>query len=176
MTVLSARDADYGALDDLLARHGMRRRWIAAGHRIPGSYWGGTEAGLIGADLYLRDDTPIHSALHETCHYVCMSPERRAGLVTDAGGDFDEENAVCYLQILLADSLPRVGRKRMFHDMDVWGYTFRLGSAAAWFEQDADDARRWLQFRGLIDAAEDPTWALSQDDDRRLQYAEGATR
>ena len=176
MTVLSARDADYDALDHLLDRYGMRRRWVAPGRHIPGSYWGDAEAGLIGRCLYLRDDTPVHSALHETCHYVCMSPDRRVGLVTDAGGDFDEENAVCYLQILLADTLPRLGRRRMLSDMDEWGYTFRLGSAAAWFEGDADDARRWLRSRELIDVAGNPTWTLNQSDDQRLQYAEVALR
>jgi hypothetical protein len=35
-------------------------------------------------------------------------------------------------------------------DMDTWGYTFRLGSASAWFEHDADDARAWLQTRNLL--------------------------
>jgi hypothetical protein len=35
--------------------------------------------------------------------------------------------------------------------MDAWGYTFRLGSAARWFAEDADDARRWLLARGLIE-------------------------
>lgn len=164
MTVLSARDADYSALDELLTRYGMRRRWTPADQDIPGSYWGEAEAGLIGHDLYVRDDTPVHSALHETCHYICMSQARRAGLRTDAGGDFDEENAVCYLQILLAGKLPAVGRERMLRDMDRWGYTFRLGSAAAWFENDAADARHWLQRRGLIDAAGEPTWTLNCDD------------
>jgi hypothetical protein len=37
--------------------------------------------------------------------------------------------------------------------MDAWGYTFRLGSAAAWFESDADDARAFLAQQGLVDAA-----------------------
>jgi hypothetical protein len=37
-------------------------------------------------------------------------------------------------------------------DMDAWGYTFRLGSARAWFEEDAEDARTWLQQRGLLPA------------------------
>jgi hypothetical protein len=37
--------------------------------------------------------------------------------------------------------------------MDEWGYTFRLGSAAAWFEHDAEDARLWLQQHGVTDAA-----------------------
>jgi hypothetical protein len=81
-----------------------------------------------------------------------MSPERRTGLDTDAGGDFAEENAVCYLQILLADAVPGFGRERSLADMDAWGYTFRLGSARAWFEQDAQDAREWLTTEGLIDA------------------------
>ena len=44
----------------------------------------------------------------------------------------------------------------MMADMDVWGYSFRLGSTAAWFEQDADDARQWLQAHDLIDAACNP--------------------
>jgi hypothetical protein len=43
--------------------------------------------------------------------------------------------------------------------MDEWGYTFRLGSAAAWFENDAQDARLWLEQQGLIDAAGMPTHA-----------------
>jgi hypothetical protein len=34
--------------------------------------------------------------------------------------------------------------------MDAWGYSFRLGSARAWFERDADDARRWLQQADLL--------------------------
>ncbi len=39
---------------------------------------------------------------------------------------------------------PMSGRERMCRDMDEWGYTFRLGSAARWFEQDAEDAHDWL--------------------------------
>ena len=44
----------------------------------------------------------------------------------------------------------------MCADMDAWGYTFRLGSARAWFEQDADDARQWLLDHGLIGSNEQP--------------------
>ena len=80
-----------------------------------------------------------------------MTPERRAGLHTDAGGGDAEEGAVCYLQILLARSL-RLGPERICRDMDDWGYSFRLGSAARWFTEDADDARAWLLDQGLIDA------------------------
>jgi hypothetical protein len=89
--------------------------------------------------------------LHEGAHFICMSPERRAGLDTDAGGDDAEESAVCYLQILLAKTL-RLGLERICGDMDAWGYSFRLGSAARWFAEDAEDARAWLLDRGLIDA------------------------
>jgi hypothetical protein len=43
-----------------------------------------------------------------------------------------------------------MGRERMCDDMDAWGYTFRLGSARRWFEEDAADAREWLSARGLL--------------------------
>lgn len=39
---------------------------------------------------------------------------------------------------------------------DGWGYHYRLGSARAWFEQDAEDARAWLRRHGLIDAEDRP--------------------
>lgn len=126
----------------------------------PGSYWGESEAGLRGNVLYVRADTPLHSLLHELSHYVCMSPARRAALDRDAGGDDAEESAVCYLQILLADELPPLGRDRMLRDMDAWGYTFRLGSARAWFEQDATDASIWLRRHGVVDDSHRPTFQL----------------
>ncbi len=150
---------DRPALGMLLERYGLELRLVAADAPIPGSYWGDREAGLIGARLHARLDSPLHSVLHESAHFVCMTPERRAGLDTDAGGDDQEESAVCYLQILFAEMLPGVGRARMFRDMDEWGYTFRLGSAASWFEQDAHDARAWLIDRGLTDAAGTLTYA-----------------
>ncbi len=149
---------DRPALGLLLERYGLELHLVAPEEVIPGSYWGDSEAGLIGARIYARLDTPLHSVLHESAHFVCMTPERRAGLDTDAGGDHQEENAVCYLQILFADLLPNVGRSRMFRDMDDWGYTFRLGSTAAWFEQDAEDARLWLLDHGLTDAAGTPSY------------------
>ena len=137
----------------LLERYGLDLVLVAPDQVIPGSYWGEREAGLIGSKIYARLDTPLHSVLHETAHFACMAPERRAGLDTDAGGDDAEESAVCYLQILMAESLPNAGAQRMCRDMDEWGYSFRLGSAAQWFAEDAEDARRWLEQHGLIDAA-----------------------
>jgi len=136
----------------LLARYGLDLTLTAPQEVIPGSYWGESEAGLRGNHLYARLDTPMHSILHETSHYICMTPERRAGLERDAGGDDQEESAVCYLQLLLADELAGVGCERLCADMDTWGYSFRLGSTSAWFHGDADDARLWLVRAGVIDA------------------------
>jgi len=144
----------------ILERYGLRVEHVGLGIDIPGSYWGDSEAGLIGRTLFVRGDTPLHSALHEACHFICMDDARRARLHTDAGGDVAEENAVCYLQGLLADRIPGYDRARLFSDMDAWGYSFRLGSAQAWFEQDATDARDWLTTYCLIDTAQDPTGLL----------------
>ena len=160
--VLTCAELGHASLIALLVPYGLTVNWIAPGLEIPGSYWGETEAGLIGDHLFVRDDTPVHAALHEACHYICMDAERRARLHTDAGGECAEENGVCYLQILLADVLPGVGQERMCTDMDAWGYTFRLGSARAWFEQDAEDARTWLLQNGLIDSADRPMWRVRQ--------------
>lgn len=151
MLLVSGVDGVAVAL--LLARYGLTLALVAAEEEIPGSYWGDSEAGLRGDSLYARLETPLHSVLHEACHYVCMTPERRAGLDRDAGGDDLEESAVCYLQVLFADELPHVGRERLFTDMDAWGYSFRLGSSRAWFAQDAEDARAWLLQHGIIDSS-----------------------
>jgi hypothetical protein len=155
--MLLLRSIDRVAVAMLLNRYGMSLSLVAPEEVIPGSYWGESEAGLKGDRLYARLDTPVHSILHEACHYICMAPERRAGLDRDAGGDDFEESAVCYLQVLLADELPGVGRQRLWADMDVWGYSFRLGSTQAWFEADASDARTWLRERGVIDDSDRAT-------------------
>lgn len=138
-------------LEALLGAYGLAIRDVDADVEIPGSYWGEGEAGLIGATLYLRADTPLHSALHEAAHFVCMDDSRRENLERDAGGDVFEENAVCYLQILWGERLSGVGASSVMADMDAWGYTFRLGSASRWFAEDAEDARAWLRARGLVD-------------------------
>ena len=145
------------ALSGLLAEYGLTLHWVDAEQTIPGSYWGDSEAGLIANTLYLRTDTPLHSALHEACHYICMTPERRAKLDTDAASDFAEEDAVCYLQLCLAEQLPGVGKQRLQNDMDTWGYSFRLGTTQAWYEHDADDAQAWLIQHQLIDTNNIPT-------------------
>lgn len=140
------------ALHGLLQRFGIEVVLHPASGDLPGSFWGEPEAGIVGGTLHVRPDTPIHSALHEACHLVCMDPARRARVHTDAGGDDLEESAVCRLQVLLADYLPGIGRDALMADMDAWGYSFRLGSAAAWFVGDSEDAETWLRARGLVDA------------------------
>ncbi|WP_426663225.1 hypothetical protein [Rhodanobacter aciditrophus] len=148
--VLRLADIGDAAPAALLARHGLALRRVADGAPIPGSYWGDDEAGIIGHIVYARDDTPVHSLLHEACHLIVLPPERRATVHTDATDSIPEEDAACYLQIVLADALPGVGRARLMADMDAWGYSFRLGSTRAWFEQDAENARQWLVERGLL--------------------------
>lgn len=143
-------DLPEGALAALLTPLGLRLQDVAAEAAIPGSYWGDSEAGLIGNTLYLRSDTPVHSALHEACHWLLADEARRAALHTNAGGSDTEENAVCYLQCLLAARLSGYSQAQCFADMDAWGYTFILGSAAAWFAGDSDDAQAFLQARGWL--------------------------
>jgi hypothetical protein len=157
--VLLVNSIDRLELGVLLDRYGLELILGAPEQVIPGSYWGEREAGLIGAKIYARLDTPLHSVLHESAHFICMTPERRTGLDTDAGGDDAEESAVCYLQILLAGLLLSVGEQRMCRDMDDWGYSFRLGSAAKWFADDAQDAQLWLVRHGLIDRNNRVTFA-----------------
>lgn len=147
---------DRSQVARLLAGFGLALVEVPAGQPIPGSYWGDDEAGLIENRVFARPDTPLHSILHESCHYICMDSARRESLHTDAGGDYEEENAVCYLQILLADRISGYGAGRCMLDMDRWGYTFRLGSARAWFERDADDAREALASRGIDPATGEP--------------------
>nr|WP_219339649.1 hypothetical protein [Luteimonas salinisoli] len=146
------RDIGFAAAAGLLARHGLVLHGVADGAPIPGSYWGEPEAGVIGSAVHARADTPVHSLLHEACHLIVLPPDRRAMVHTDATDSVAEEDAACYLQVLLADVLPGVGRERLMADMDAWGYSFRLGSTRAWFEHDAGDAHLWLQQRGLLPA------------------------
>lgn len=151
--MLKVADIGLRPVRELLARHGLHLTEVADGAPIPGSYWGDTEAGVIAHDVYARADTPVHSLLHEACHLIVVPRERRASIHTDASDSQTEEDAACYLQILLADELADVGRERLMADMDAWGYTFRLGSARAWFERDAEDAHAWLDQRGLLPTA-----------------------
>jgi hypothetical protein len=157
MRVTTLADLDAAEVETLAADYGARIVWVAPHAAIPGSYWGESEAGLVGDALYVRADTPAHSALHELSHYICMDDRRRAALATDAGGDDEEECGVCYLQVLLAERFAGFGGAKCLDDMDTWGYSFREGSARAWFHGDGREARRWLLAHGLIDPDDRPT-------------------
>ncbi len=158
--VLTCADLGPDPLRTLLARYGLTLAAVAPGEPIPGTFWGEPEAGVIGTTVHVRPDTPVHSALHEGCHVICMDGQRRAGLDTDAGGTSLEECGVCYLQIRLAEHLPGVGADRLMADMDAWGYSFRLGTTRAWHDSDAEDAVAWLQRHHLLDTEHRPTWQL----------------
>ena len=148
--VLRFSAIDIESVRRLLDAKGLSLVRVGDDAAIPGSYWGEPEAGVVANTVYVRDDTPVHSLLHEACHLIVAPAERRARIHTDASDSQAEEDATCYLQIVLAAQLPGVGSARVCADMDRWGYTFRLGSAQAWFERDAEDARAWLVQRGLL--------------------------
>jgi hypothetical protein len=158
--VLRVADTGHAPLVTLLEKFDLQLVLGDGNDPIPGSFWGEPEAGIIKCDVHVRPDTPIHSVLHETCHLICASSDRRDALQTDAGSDDLEEVAVCYLQILLADFLPGVGRERLMQDMDTWGYSFRLGSSRAWFSRDAADALAWLQSHDIVDKNGELLWVL----------------
>ena len=116
--VITLAEVDRDAVAALLQQHELELVAVPAGQPIPGSFWGDEEAGIIGSSVFARPDTPIHSLLHEACHLIVLPPERRALVHTDATDSIDEEDAACYLQIMLADRLPGVGRARLM--ADIW--------------------------------------------------------
>ena len=158
--VLAIADVPVASLESLLGRYGLTLHIQPEGEAITGSFWGDSEAGVVGRNVYVRRDTPVHSLLHETCHIICMTEERRSNLETDAGGDDLEEAAVCYLQVILADLINGAGRDRLMADMDEWGYSFRLGDTRSWFESDAEDARKWLIDHDLLGTDGKPCFRL----------------
>ena len=89
--VLRLGEFDFNQLSALLARFDLKLDICTDGESIPGSYWGDDEAGLRANHLYARSDTPVHSILHEACHYICVSAARRQNLDTNAGSDNAEE-------------------------------------------------------------------------------------
>jgi hypothetical protein len=158
--MMRVSDVPGDVLVALLGRYGIELVQQEDKSAIRGSFWGDAEAGIVGRTVYVRADTPIHSLLHETCHLICMTDDRRSGLDRDAGGDDLEESAVCYLQIVLADHIQGVGRDCLMLDMDAWGYSFRLGNSRDWFEKDAEDAEEFLVNHGLLSTSGDATFRM----------------
>ena len=67
--VLRIRDIDMQPVTQFLAEQNLSLMTVADDTDIPGSHWGDDEAGLIAGKLYARSDTPLHSVLHEACHF-----------------------------------------------------------------------------------------------------------
>lgn len=158
--VLPVKDLSAAAICALADRYSIALKWLDRNAAIGDSYWGEPEAGISSLGISLRGDTPMHSLLHELCHIVCMTAQRRRAFARDAGGTEPEECAVCYLQVLLAEQLPGYSAARCLSDMDAWGYSFREGSAAAWFRGDGREAQAWLLAHDLIDTDSLPTFQL----------------
>ncbi len=152
-SVLTLDDITFVDVASLLARYDLELLLVDDNAVIPGSYWGEPEAGIVGNTVHARRDTPMHSLLHEAAHLIVLEPARRASVHTDATDSIEEEDAVCVLQSLLGDALAGVGGNRILDDMDAWGYTFRLGSASAYVQHDAESAWQWLRQRGLVSPA-----------------------
>jgi len=150
------------AIRPLFDRYQLELHEVASSNQIPYSFWGTPEAGRQRSTLYARADTPLHSLLHEACHFICMPPLLRHQSDIDAGSSAQEENACCYLQIILSDYIPGFNQNIHLHDMNTWGYNFRLGSSARWFYADSDDARNWLIHYDIIKKDNQPTWKLRQ--------------
>lgn len=149
-----------GSICKVLNRYDLVLNTVAPYTNIPYSFWGAPEAGRKNNQLYVRFDTPLHSILHEVSHYVCMSQNQRCLNSYDAGGGVFEENATCFLQILLSDHICGYNRTQQMQDMDNWGYNFRLGSSSSWFQQDTEETRQWLQNFNIIDKCCNITWKL----------------
>lgn len=153
-------DLPAAKIAKFLALYGLYSRQFPLHLAVPFSFWGSPEAGRRGNCLYVRADTPLHSLLHESAHFVCMPSNLRHQPSIDAGGNAIEESACCYLQLLWSTHLSPFTLSRHCQDMDAWGYSFRLGSAQRWFEEDAEDAHRWLVCHGIIDSHGEPSWNL----------------
>lgn len=150
LPILCVDDLPFKIFAKLGDRFGIQIKRQASGTKIEGTFWGEPEAGIVGKCVYVRGDTPVHSLLHELCHIVCMTPERRQSLNADAASDDNEEAAVCYLQVSLANNVAEIGQARIMCDMDAWGYSFPEGNTQSWYEA-ATDARGWLLEKGLLD-------------------------
>ena len=61
--MLTVANLPAQALQDLLHTYSILVESVANGEVIPGSFWGDSEAGIIRDTLYVRPETPVHSAV-----------------------------------------------------------------------------------------------------------------
>ncbi|MEO6172916.1 MAG: hypothetical protein ABIP02_07355, partial [Arenimonas sp.] len=82
--MLTLADIGFEAPRSLLARYQLDLLQVDINDPIPGSFWGESEAGVIGHRVFARPDTPVHSLLHEAGHLIVLSEEKRRLVHTDA--------------------------------------------------------------------------------------------
>ena len=70
--VTRIKDLSLALIGDHFAPHGLSVVLVSDDEPIPGSHWGDEEAGLIQNQLFIRSDTPVHSALHEGGHWLSL--------------------------------------------------------------------------------------------------------
>ena len=112
MAVKIVEDFKLNVLGLLLHKYQLSIINVGKQDKIPGSYWGDSEAGIIENTLYVRPDTPIHSLLHEACHYICMDNSRRIKLDTDAEGDYEERKCRLLPTDIIGRSAPADGKSK----------------------------------------------------------------
>src|SRR3546814_11455545 len=107
--VLRLRDIAFADAAALLARYDLHLEHVPDDAPIPGSYWGESEAGLIGTTVHAPSDTPVHSLLHKACHLIVLSPDRRAAVHTDTPASAEEEDAVALRHAMPGEAHPGRG-------------------------------------------------------------------
>ncbi len=64
----------YGKIDTKFIcpvpnHYGLALHQVAKRSKIPYRFWGSPQAERRNNQLYVRFDTPVHSILHEACHF-----------------------------------------------------------------------------------------------------------
>ncbi len=60
-TVLAVPDVPLASIEALLARYDLTLQLQADNEAITGSFWGDSEAGIVGQTVFVRNDTSVHS-------------------------------------------------------------------------------------------------------------------
>ena len=80
--VLVVSDIAPDTLTQLLDRYGLTLVILDDDASITGSFWGDSEAGIVGRQVFVRRDTPIHSLLHEVLSLIHISEPTRLDLAS----------------------------------------------------------------------------------------------
>ena len=149
LTCCCLRDIGFDDVAALLARYGLAARARRRRRADPRQLLGRTRSRPDRPRVHARDDTPVHSLLHEAAHLIVLPPERARRAYRRHR--FGRGRRRRLRAAVAARRRPARRRPRaLMADMDAWGYTFRLGSARAYFERDAEDAGPGCSARGLV--------------------------